>query len=203
MLESNFPARKSVDRQSRIHYCESMCKLSYEEMVTAMRNCDAEFDGLIWVGVRSTGIYCLPSCRAKLPLQKNVTFFATRQEAVKAGLRGCKRCRSEFYPRTSPPWLDEVLAQLRSEVTGKIDEAHLTKIAGVDISTIRRYFKQYLNTTPMAFHRRFRLRHAKDLLRSGVNYLAAAYECGFESSSGFRDAFIKEFGSPPGRYYVR
>jgi AraC family transcriptional regulator of adaptative response/methylated-DNA-[protein]-cysteine methyltransferase len=176
--------------------------LTYEDMLTALHDRDGSYDGLFWIGVRTTGIYCLPSCRAKKPLLKNVTFFATRQQAIDAGLRGCKRCRAEFYPNTSPPWLEHVLALMRSALSNRLNETHLSETAGVDISTIRRYFKQYLNTTPMAYHRRMRLKYASQLLRSGTSYLAAAYECGFESSNGFRDAFIKEFGQPPGRYYA-
>jgi len=73
------------------------------------------------------------------------------------------------------------------------------KISGVEISTIRRYFKSHLNQTPLAFHRRIRLNYARRLLESGVDYLGAAYDCGYESASGFREAFVKQFGQTPGR----
>jgi AraC family transcriptional regulator of adaptative response/methylated-DNA-[protein]-cysteine methyltransferase len=179
-------------------YIEAM-KFTKEEMITAMQNNDASYDGKFFVCVTTTGIYCLPSCKAKLPLIKNVVFLETREEALAAGFRGCKRCRSEFFPNTQPPWLEPVVATIRQANTRKLDEQSLAEVAGVDISTIRRYFKSYMNTTPLAMHRRVRLDHARTLIQRGSDYLTAAYETGFESSSGFRDAFIKQYGYPPGR----
>jgi methylphosphotriester-DNA--protein-cysteine methyltransferase len=178
-----------------------MTKLTYEEMVTAMVTDDARSDGKFYVCVRTTGIYCLPSCKAKQPNLKNVVFLETREQAIAAGFRGCKRCRAEFFPDLSPPWLEPVLASMRREMHRRILEPMLAEEAGVDISTIRRYFKLYLRTTPMAFHRKMRLAYAKSLMEEGTNYLTAAYESGFESSSGFRDAFAKEYGCSPGRVH--
>ena len=176
-----------------------MKKFSYDEMVAAMRINDARYDDEFYVCVRTTGIYCLPSCKAKLPMLKNVVFLRTREEAIKAGFRGCKRCRSEFYPNVSPPWVETVLAFLRKGVHYKIREQELADHIGVDISTIRRYFKSYMETTPMAYHRKMRLEYAHSLIKTGTDYLTAAFEAGFESSSGFRDAFVKQYGCSPGR----
>jgi AraC family transcriptional regulator of adaptative response/methylated-DNA-[protein]-cysteine methyltransferase len=173
--------------------------LTREEMITAMQNDDASYDGKFFVCVKTTKIYCLPSCKAKLPLPKNVVFVETRDEAIAAGFRGCKRCRSEFFPNTQPPWLEPVIETITQSHSRKLDEQSLADVARVDISTIRRYFKSYKNTTPMAYHRKLRLQHAHSLMKRGADYLTAAYETGFESSSGFRDAFVKHYGYPPGR----
>jgi AraC family transcriptional regulator of adaptative response/methylated-DNA-[protein]-cysteine methyltransferase len=159
---------------------------------------DAGYDGVFYVGVTSTGIYCLPSCKAKKPLPKNIVFFSDRAEAIAAGFRGCKRCKSETFPDVSPEWLKSVLDLMRERPAGRIDENELSRRSGVDISTVRRHFKTKFGTTPLAFHRKVRLARAKALLEGGTDYLAAAYECGFESASGFRDAFLKEFGVTPG-----
>ncbi len=164
-----------------------------------MQNDDAAFDGKFFVCVKTTKIYCLPSCKAKLPLVKNVLFVQTRGEAIAAGFRGCKRCRSEFFPDTRPAWLEPVVEVIHKSTTRKLDEVSLAEFAGVDITTIRRFFRSYMNTTPMAMHRKLRLEHAHTLIKHGADYLTAAYETGFESSSGFRDAFIKHYGYPPGR----
>lgn len=174
-------------------------KFTQEEMTYARKARDASFDGKFFVCVKTTKIYCLPSCKAKSPLQKNVIFLETREEAIAAGFRGCKRCRSEFYPNTQPLWLADVLATVKKANDRKLDEESLAEIAGVDISTIRRYFKTYKHTTPIALHRKVRIEHAHTLMKRGADYLTAAYETGFESSSGFRDAFIKHYGYPPGR----
>ena len=71
-------------------------------------------------------------------------------------------------------------------------------MSGTDISTIRRYFKEYVGMSPMAFHRKLRLEHAKILIESGNDYFSAGYNIGYESTSGFREAFKKEFGVSPG-----
>lgn len=180
-----------------------MEKLTYKRMLEATRTCDATYDGKFYVGVTTTKIYCLPSCKAKLPLIKNIIFFRDRDEAIAAGFRGCKRCKSEYFPNVAPPWLEAVFSFLKKEMTNKIKENKLVEIAKVDITTIRRYFKSYYQTTPIAFHRKLRLEHARKMLEEGVDYLTVAYECGFESASGFRDAFVKEYGLPPGEYYAK
>lgn len=179
-----------------------MSEQSHKEMVDAMTRNDPSYDGRFYVGVISTGIYCLPSCKAKLPKIENVVFFAAREEAIGAGLRGCKRCRSEQYPDILPAWLHDVLKFMRENRTERLNERKLIQMTGHDISTVRRYFKTHLGTTPLGFHRRLRLNYARDLIESGRDYLSAAYDCGYESASGFRDAFAKQFGRPPGRLYV-
>jgi AraC family transcriptional regulator of adaptative response/methylated-DNA-[protein]-cysteine methyltransferase len=180
-----------------------MMKLSHKGMVEAMTQNDATYDGKFYVGVHSTGIYCLPSCKAKKPKLKNVVFYPTREEAIAAGLRGCKRCKSEKFPDVLPTWLHTVLGFMRENRTERLNEGKLIQMAGVDISTIRRYFKTHLGMTPLVFHRRSRLDYARQLIESGYDYLSAAYECGYESASGFREAFTRQFGKPPGRFYAK
>ncbi len=185
-----------------------MLLFSYDEMIAAMRNNDAFYDGKFYVGVTSTRIYCLPSCKAKLPKLENVVFYAEgarrhtrREEAIAAGLRGCRRCSSKQYPDILPVWIYQVLNYMKEHYTERLTENKLVRLSQVDISTIRRYFKNYLGMTPLAFHRKIRLDHARRLLGSSANYLEAAYECGHESASGFREAFLRHYGCPPGRLY--
>ena len=160
---------------------------------------DSSYDGRFYVGVHSTGIYCLPSCKAKLPLLKNVVFYASREEAIASGLRGCKRCKSETFPDVLPPWLHAVLGHMKQHRNTRLNEDALARMSGVAISTVRRYFKKHLHITPLAFHRIIRLNHARQLIEAGSNYLSTGFECGWESSSGFREAFKRQFGYPPGK----
>ena len=178
-------------------------KLTNEDMLAAMRRNDSDYDGRFYVGVLSTGIYCLPSCRARLPLPRNVRFYATREAALVAGLRACKRCRPDRFPNVLPEWMTAVTDYMRAHPDQRLTEHDLARQAGVDISTIRRYFKRFHQSTPLAFHRSLRLTYARELIEAGKDYLEAAYACGYESASGFRDAFAREFGGPPGKYYVR
>lgn len=179
-----------------------MLETSIITMTKAMQANDSSFDGKFYVGVLSTKIYCLPSCKAKLPLLKNVRFYETREEAIAQGLRGCKRCKSDKYPNVLPDWLPELIKFLKENARARITENDIAGIVPVDISTVRRYFRNYLNTTTLSFHRKIRLQQARQMIESGSSYLEAAFDSGYESSSGFRDAFQKEFGFPPGRLYV-
>ncbi len=175
-----------------------MNRLDYNEMFRAFTTSDANYDGKFYVAVKSTKIYCLPSCTAKQPLEKNILFFATRDEAISSGFRGCLRCKSEFYPDIFPVWLKDIQKYLDQNKSKKINENQLMRLTNMEISTIRRYFKHYFQMTPLSYHRKLRLNYAKDLISKGVNHLNAAYESGFESVSGFRDAFYKEFSKTPG-----
>ncbi|MEZ5358897.1 MAG: Ada metal-binding domain-containing protein [Candidatus Zixiibacteriota bacterium] len=176
-----------------------MTRLSYKKMVSEMSANNAAYDGKFYVGVISTGIYCLPSCKAKLPLLKNVVFFDSREEAIASGLRGCKRCRSESFPDVLPQWLHDVLTYMNQHRTARLNERQLSDLTGVNITTVRRYFKRHLGITPLSFHRIVRLNYARQMLEEGQDFLAAAFEAGWESASGFREAFRKHFGCPPGR----
>ena len=99
---------------------EKINHFTFETMMNAARACDASYDGKFWLGVLSTKIYCLPSCKARFPLEKNVVFFSTREEAIKNGLRGCKRCKSEFYPFIEPKWLDKIKHYMNHNLTRKV-----------------------------------------------------------------------------------
>ncbi len=175
----------------------------HEEMVAAMRANDESYNGRFYVGVHSTGIFCLPSCPARLPKIQNVRFYPSREAAMATGLRACLRCHPERFPHLLPEWLDRIIEHMRAHPDQRLDESALAERAGVDISTVRRYFRRHRHTTPLAFHRRLRMMHARELIESGTDYLNAAYECGYESASGFRDAFVREFGTTPGSIHVR
>jgi AraC family transcriptional regulator of adaptative response/methylated-DNA-[protein]-cysteine methyltransferase len=173
-------------------------RLTRSTMVAAMRNDDARYDGRFFVCVTTTRIFCLPSCKAKLPNLENVRFVRSKGEAKDAGFRGCKRCRAESFPDVRPAWFTKLLLHLRRNPRTKVNEGELASLAGVDISTVRRTFRAVLHTTPTAFHRRIRLAHARELLERGADIITAGMESGFESASGFREAYLREFGRVPG-----
>jgi len=176
--------------------------MSYTEktMLQAMSANDGRYDGKFYVGVLSTGIYCLPSCKARTPKPKNVRFFPTREEAVAFGLRGCRRCHSDKYPDVLPAWVKQLIRYLREHRTNRITENDLATAAGVDITTIRRHFKSHLGMTPLAFNRYQRLLYARQLLAEGEDSFDVALACGYESLSGFRSAFVRQFGTAPGNF---
>src|SRR5882672_8462292 len=167
-----------------------------ETMYRALVNRDSSFEGIFYVGVRTTGIFCRPTCTAKKPARENVNFFGTLSEALHNGYRPCLRCRP-MDPNGHPP---ELIERLRAEVErapgGRLTDKELAALA-IDPSTARRQFKRHYGMTFQAYHRARRMGLALDQVRQGGRVDAARNGSGFESESGFREAFTKMFGEPP------
>ena len=174
-----------------------MSEISIETMLQARLKRDPRFDGKFFVGIKTTQIFCLPSCKARQSKEENIEFFNNQHEAKQSGYRGCKRCHSETYPNTKPVWLEKIEEFLESRTEEKITEKELSKIFDVDQSTMHRKFLQYLETTPTEYHRALKLEKAKNLLEEGENISEIIHKCGFKSISGFRTAFIKKYGYTP------
>jgi len=159
---------------------------------------DRRFEGLFVVGVRTTGIFCRPGCPARTPRPENLDFFATSREALFAGFRPCLRCRP-LTPRDAPPdWLARLLAAIEAEPQRRWRDGDLRAL-GLDPTRVRRWFVRQHGITFQAYSRARRLGGALRELKRGRTLDAVALDHGFESHSGFRDAFARWFGAPPGR----
>ncbi len=165
-------------------------------MYQALVQRDPSFEGIFFVGVRTTGIFCRPTCSAKKPARENVDFFATSSEAIEGGYRPCLRCRP-MEPNGHPP---ELIDRLREEVErapgGRLTDKELAALS-IDPSTARRQFKRHYGMTFQAYHRARRIGAALRDVRGGARVDEAKNGSGFESDSGFRDAFAKIFGESP------
>lgn len=159
---------------------------------------DASFDGLVYFAVKTTGIFCRPGCPARTPRPDHIDFFATAREASFAGYRPCLRCRP-LEPRDAPPaWLAPLLSALEAEPQRRWRDADL-RARRLDPARVRRWFLRQHGMTFQAYSRARRLGTALAELRRGQKLDAVALDHGFESHSGFRDAFARWFGAPPGR----
>jgi AraC family transcriptional regulator, regulatory protein of adaptative response / methylated-DNA-[protein]-cysteine methyltransferase len=167
------------------------------EMERAYLQGDASYNGVFYLGVRTTAIFCRPICPARKPLPKNVEYFATAQEALFAGYRPCKRCRP-LQDDDQPEWAARLISDVEREANARITEGDLRK-RGVDPATVRRYFSRRYGMTFQAFTRARRLTGAFQKIRNGATLDDAAFASGYESTSGFREAFEKTFGVSPGR----
>jgi AraC family transcriptional regulator of adaptative response/methylated-DNA-[protein]-cysteine methyltransferase len=164
----------------------------------AVRERDAAFDGVFFQAVRTTGIFCRPSCPAKATLVKNREYFSTAREAIFAGYRPCKRCRPLDTDGRPPPWLKGLLEAVEGSPNARISDTDLRGF-GIDPARVRRYFVKHYGMTFQAYCRGRRLGEALRNIRKGVGVDDVALGHGYESLSGFRDAFHKAFGQPPGQ----
>ncbi|MBI1178567.1 methylated-DNA--[protein]-cysteine S-methyltransferase [bacterium] len=166
-------------------------------MERAFSRKDASFDGIFYVAVRTTGIFCRPSCPSKPKLQ-NTEFFASIKECLFAGYRACKRCDPLAANGERPRWVNDLMERVRTSETGRLQAHELTAI-GLTPERVRRWFTQNLGMTFAEWCRGQRLAGAFDRLREGLKLDDVALDSGFESHSGFRDAYVRVFGEPPGR----
>ena len=168
------------------------------EMQAAHARRDVSYDGVFYLAVKTTGVFCRPSCAARKPLAANVEYFASVREAMFAGFRPCKRCRPLEVAGAHPPWVIELLARVEQHPEERIRERDL-RAAGVGPDRARRYFQRRYGMTFHAFARGYRLRRAFEHLRRGADLDEVAMTHGFESHSGFRDAFSRLVGRTPGQ----
>jgi AraC family transcriptional regulator of adaptative response/methylated-DNA-[protein]-cysteine methyltransferase len=168
------------------------------EMQRATDASDASYDGIFFVAVRTTGIFCRPSCPARKPLAKNREYYGTAQEAIAAGYRACKRCRPLQTDGRPPAWVARLLDAVERDPQERRSDAELRR-AGIDPIRARRYFQKHYGMTFQAYCRRRRMGEALQQIKRGARLDDVALGNGYESHSGFRDAFTRLFGLPPGR----
>jgi AraC family transcriptional regulator, regulatory protein of adaptative response / methylated-DNA-[protein]-cysteine methyltransferase len=159
---------------------------------------DPSYEGVFWLGVRTTGIFCRPTCRARTPNRENVEFFAAPTDALHAGYRPCRKCRPLDHGRRPPPLVEQLLLAVEEEPGRRYRDAELLDM-GIDPSTARRQFKKYCGMTFQAYHRARRMGLALLDIRKGHSVTDSQLNQGFESGSGFREAFARLVGAAPSR----
>lgn len=167
-----------------------------QEMLRALRERDASYDGIFFACVRTTGIFCRPSCSARKPLERNVEFQSTVQDCLLAGYRPCLRCRPLAAGGDAPDWLNRLLERIESAPCERVTDGALAAMQ-VSPHAVRRYFKRRFGMTFQAYHRARRMGLALRHIQSGGSDAEAAVDHGYESLSGFREAFQKTFGATP------
>ena len=165
-------------------------------MFRAFTERDSEYEGVFFTAVRTTGIFCRPTCPARKPKRENVEFFATAGGAMYAGFRPCLRCRPMEHGSRPPPLVARLQAAIEAAPSGRIRDGDL-RAMGVDPSTARRQFQKHFGMSFHAYHRARRMGMALQNVRQGGAVIDAQLDQGFESGSGFREAFAKVFGQAP------
>lgn len=169
---------------------------SASTMYRALTDRDASFDGAFVAAIRTTGVFCRPGCGARKPNRENVEFFPTPGDALRAGYRPCRRCQPMDPAHQPPAWVTAALDLADRSLDRRISAGDL-RDRGIEPSRVSRYFKSHFGMTFPAYHRARRMGLALQNVRAGAPILLEAVGRGFESESGFRDAFVRLFGVAP------
>lgn len=177
--------------------------LDEKTCVEAMQRRDSTYDGLFFVAVRTTRIYCRPVCSARMPLLKNIRFFQSAAAAELAGYRPCLRCRPESSP-FCPAWKGSkttVERALKLIEGGALDQGSIEALAsrlGVGSRHLSRLFKKHLGASPLQVAKTLRIQRAKRLLdETALSISVIALDAGFPSARRMSAAFSELYGRSP------
>jgi AraC family transcriptional regulator, regulatory protein of adaptative response / methylated-DNA-[protein]-cysteine methyltransferase len=162
---------------------------------------DANADGTFVYAVRSTRIYCRPSCTSRRPRQDRVRFFESALDAERAGYRACKRCRPQA-PAAVDPWIVKIrrACSYLSTADARLSLSALAARVGGSPYHLQRNFKRLVGVTPRAYAEACRLTTIKRQLRKGDDVTSAVFDAGYGSSSRFYEGAAAHLGMPPSTY---
>lgn len=162
---------------------------------------DGRYDGAFVFAVRSTGIYCRPSCSARRARRNQVVFFPDPASAERAGFRACRRCHPQAADRKEPaPWVERVCRLLEESDDGPLTLARLSAAVGVSPHHLQRTFKRVMGVTPRQYADARRVEGLKARLRQGQDVTRALYEAGYGSSSRLYEQAPAKLGMTPATY---
>jgi AraC family transcriptional regulator of adaptative response/methylated-DNA-[protein]-cysteine methyltransferase len=169
-----------------------------EEMLAALMTRDASYDGIFFTAIRTTGIFCRPSCPARKPHPSHVSFFSSAGAAQAAGFRPCLRCRPLESAGTTPDWLAPLMREVDDDPARRWTDGALRGLR-LNPDRVRRWFLHRHRMTFHAYTRARRLGLALGRIQGGDPVTTSALDHGFDSLSGFNDAFRRLFGTAPSR----
>ena len=161
---------------------------------------DARFDGAFYLGVKTTGIYCRPSCRARTPKRENTAFFESWAAAEKSGLRACLRCKPKEIKFIDPHIEKIIRACSMLESDDSVSLEHLSSATGLSSYHLQRSFKSIVGVSPKKYAEVKRMEKFKGELRGGSDVTTAMYDSGFGSSRGLYERAAENMGMTPATY---
>jgi AraC family transcriptional regulator of adaptative response/methylated-DNA-[protein]-cysteine methyltransferase len=177
--------------------------LEFTAQYEAFQRRDPAFDGVVFVAVRTTGVYCRPVCPARTPFPRNVSFYPSAAAAERAGFRPCLRCRPETAP-FCPAWKGSrttVERALNLIEKGALDHDNVASLAsklGIGPRHLSRLFANHLDASPLQVALSLRIQRAKRLLNdTNLSIGEVARRAGFSHPRRMRAAFLHLYGRPP------
>lgn len=170
------------------------CDAWYEALVAR----SSEHVGVFFVGVKTTGVFCISNCRARKPKRGNVEFYNDFKSALHAGFRPCKICRPTENAFSAPPIVEQAIALFRASSENRVSDGELRQ-HNISPERLRRWFVQHHGMTFQAWQRMLRVNMALQELRRGKSATDAAFNSGYDSLSGFGYTCKKLTGDAPSR----
>ena len=167
-------------------------QLSFQDKYQIILEKNSSYEGLFFTAVKTTGIFCRPSCSARKPKKENVVFYNNAHEAILNGYRPCKVCKPMELVDETPSYIKEIIDELNNNPHTKIKDNHL-RLRGIEPNRVRRWFKKYHNLTFQAYQRMLRINTAYQKISKGNSISSTAFDSGFESISGFNSSFKNIF----------
>ena len=173
-----------------------MNKLTFQEKYRAIGKKEPLYEGVFVTAVKTTGIFCRPSCRARKPKPENIVFYDTAQEALQHGYRPCKVCRPMEKPGETPDYIRRIINELHENPCLRIKD-HDLRQRGIEPNQIRRWFKNNHHMTFHTYQRMLRINTAYNNIKAGATITSSAVDSGYDSLSGFNESYRSIFGEPP------
>lgn len=168
----------------------------------ALQTRDANFDGVFFYGVTSTGIYCRPTCPSKLPKRENVLFFVLPEAAQLSGFRDCLRCQPKQAVSHHPQakLIQQICAAISATPETAANLATLSAQTKLSPAHLQRVFKKLMGISPRQYAEAVRISYFKAQIKNGSDVTAAMYEAGFSSSSRLYEKAAAQLGMTPATY---
>ncbi len=168
----------------------------FEEYYQALLDRNPQYIGVFFVGVKTTSVFCIATCRARKPKKENVEFYSSFKEALVNGFRPCKVCKPTENASQAPSNAVMAIEMVKKNPKKKISDKILRK-NGLNPYAIRRWFKKNYGMTFQAYQRMYRINNAFKELKDGNSPTSTAFDSGYESLSGFGYTYKKLIGKSP------
>lgn len=170
----------------------------------AIKNNDKRYDNVFWYAVKSTKIFCRPTCRSRLPKKENIEIYYTKEEPVRAGYRPCKRCQPLGEIVSNEEWVQEIDTILLQNYQQKLTLEELSYLARGSESNLRHTYKAVTGTTPQKRLMDIRLEAGrKKLLKTKLTVKEIAKEVGIGNVGYFIRKFREYYGDSPLQFRMK